>query len=556
MPNGEQAMVFAILICLFGLLIWGRWRYDVIAFGALVVALIVGVVPAEEAFSGFGHPATVIIALVLIVSRGLANFRRHRAAWPATAGGCRHALPVRRISASWARSVRRAVGGHEQCGCPGPADAAGSAGGCQGQAQPGAHPHAALLRLDSGRPGDPDRHAAQHHHRLLPRRGDWANPSACSTSPRSAPSPCAMVGDRLRGADRLAPHPDRERATGDDSTRRTCSSWRTTWPSLTGGSEGAKAIGQEGTPRSMNPVADEATIVQVSWAWCATAKRLPAGDRYGVCDRRGRRARRPGRPGGHREASRGALRPRIRRSAIRAEPETSRAAIWSCAEVVVPPGAQSDRPLRHLPAPAAALQRCTCWASRARASACAKRVRRLKPCRRAISCCHARAKRGPAGRSRPAGSAACRSPSAACRCSSADKAWPRRRHLRSLPSPCPASACFICRWRWPPSSPSTSSPASCPCGSSTTHVEWPVIVLLGSLIPIGQALETSGGTALIAGALVEPVDRPAGLGRADPADGHHHDPVRRHEQHGDRRHRRAHRRRHRRAPRGQSRRLS
>jgi di/tricarboxylate transporter len=33
-------------------------------------------------------------------------------------------------------------------------------------------------------------------------------------------------------------------------------------------------------------------------------------------------------------------------------------------------------------------------------------------------------------------------------------------------------------------------------------VEWPVIVLLGSLIPIGQALETSGGTALIAGGLV------------------------------------------------------
>jgi di/tricarboxylate transporter len=33
-------------------------------------------------------------------------------------------------------------------------------------------------------------------------------------------------------------------------------------------------------------------------------------------------------------------------------------------------------------------------------------------------------------------------------------------------------------------------------------VEWPVIVLLGSLIPVGQALETNGGTALIAGALV------------------------------------------------------
>ena len=55
------------------MLLWGRVRYDLVAFGALIVALLTGVVPQDEAFSGFGHPATVIIALVLIVSRGLAN---------------------------------------------------------------------------------------------------------------------------------------------------------------------------------------------------------------------------------------------------------------------------------------------------------------------------------------------------------------------------------------------------------------------------------------------------------------------------------------------------
>jgi di/tricarboxylate transporter len=38
-----------------------------------MVALLAGVVPISEAFSGFGHPATVIIALVLVVSRGLSN---------------------------------------------------------------------------------------------------------------------------------------------------------------------------------------------------------------------------------------------------------------------------------------------------------------------------------------------------------------------------------------------------------------------------------------------------------------------------------------------------
>jgi di/tricarboxylate transporter len=54
-------------------LIWGRWRYDLVAFVALLIALLTGVVPKEQAFSGFGHPATVIIALVLIISRGLSN---------------------------------------------------------------------------------------------------------------------------------------------------------------------------------------------------------------------------------------------------------------------------------------------------------------------------------------------------------------------------------------------------------------------------------------------------------------------------------------------------
>ncbi len=69
----DQAILFGLLIALFALLIWGRWRYDLVAFVALIAALILGVVPKEDAFSGFGHPATIIIALVLIVSRGLSS---------------------------------------------------------------------------------------------------------------------------------------------------------------------------------------------------------------------------------------------------------------------------------------------------------------------------------------------------------------------------------------------------------------------------------------------------------------------------------------------------
>src|SRR5919106_2183498 len=69
----EQTILFSLLVTVFALLIWGRWRYDLVAFVALVVALVAGVVPADQAFAGFGHPATAIIALVLIVSRGLSS---------------------------------------------------------------------------------------------------------------------------------------------------------------------------------------------------------------------------------------------------------------------------------------------------------------------------------------------------------------------------------------------------------------------------------------------------------------------------------------------------
>jgi di/tricarboxylate transporter len=69
----QQATIFAILAVVMALLIWGRWRYDVIAFAALLAAVIAGVVPADRAFSGFGHPATVVSAMVWSGSRGLSN---------------------------------------------------------------------------------------------------------------------------------------------------------------------------------------------------------------------------------------------------------------------------------------------------------------------------------------------------------------------------------------------------------------------------------------------------------------------------------------------------
>ena len=71
--TNDQLILFALLGLVFVFLVWGRWRYDLVAFIALLAALLTGIVPVDRAFSGFGHPATVIIALVLIVSRGLSN---------------------------------------------------------------------------------------------------------------------------------------------------------------------------------------------------------------------------------------------------------------------------------------------------------------------------------------------------------------------------------------------------------------------------------------------------------------------------------------------------
>ena len=69
----DQILISAIIAAVLGLFLWGRWRYDVVAVLALVTATLSGIVPAEAMFAGFGHPATVTVALVLILSRGLQN---------------------------------------------------------------------------------------------------------------------------------------------------------------------------------------------------------------------------------------------------------------------------------------------------------------------------------------------------------------------------------------------------------------------------------------------------------------------------------------------------
>ncbi|WP_110643157.1 SLC13 family permease [Salinicola sp. CPA57] len=62
--------VYLILALTLAAFIWGRFRYDLVAMAALLSGVLVGVVPADEAFSGFGHPAVITVAAVLVLSRG------------------------------------------------------------------------------------------------------------------------------------------------------------------------------------------------------------------------------------------------------------------------------------------------------------------------------------------------------------------------------------------------------------------------------------------------------------------------------------------------------
>ncbi len=67
----DQIIILGLLILMVGLFIWGRWRYDAISLGVLSVFVLLGYIQPEEAFNGFSHPAVITVALVLLISKGL-----------------------------------------------------------------------------------------------------------------------------------------------------------------------------------------------------------------------------------------------------------------------------------------------------------------------------------------------------------------------------------------------------------------------------------------------------------------------------------------------------
>jgi di/tricarboxylate transporter len=69
----DQIIVFTVLGFLLVLFIWGRIRYDIVALMGLLALVLSHIIPAKDAFNGFASSATITVAVVLIISRGLSN---------------------------------------------------------------------------------------------------------------------------------------------------------------------------------------------------------------------------------------------------------------------------------------------------------------------------------------------------------------------------------------------------------------------------------------------------------------------------------------------------
>lgn len=66
-----QPLILVILALTVGMFLWGRWRHDMVAAGALLACVLTGLIEPANAFAGFGHAAVVTVACVLILSHTL-----------------------------------------------------------------------------------------------------------------------------------------------------------------------------------------------------------------------------------------------------------------------------------------------------------------------------------------------------------------------------------------------------------------------------------------------------------------------------------------------------
>jgi di/tricarboxylate transporter len=67
----DHNIVFGVLILTLLLFAWGRIRHDLVALIALLILVITGIIDPARAFTGFGHPAVITVAAVLVIGKAL-----------------------------------------------------------------------------------------------------------------------------------------------------------------------------------------------------------------------------------------------------------------------------------------------------------------------------------------------------------------------------------------------------------------------------------------------------------------------------------------------------
>lgn len=73
MITNDQTIIMSILGLAIVLFMWGRWRYDLVALFILFLSVIAGVVPANQAFSGLADPVVTTVACILVISAAISR---------------------------------------------------------------------------------------------------------------------------------------------------------------------------------------------------------------------------------------------------------------------------------------------------------------------------------------------------------------------------------------------------------------------------------------------------------------------------------------------------
>ena len=166
----DEFVVFGVLLAALVLFVTGKVRYDIVALGALLILTVVQIVPAANAFRGFGHPAVITVGAVLVLSKmlessGVIDVLER---WFTHVG---QRLTVQIASLSGLVAVLSAfmnnVGALSLL-MPLAVRAANTA-----RRPIFALPDAAVVRVPAGRLDNAGRHAAEHNHRHIPPRSGW-----------------------------------------------------------------------------------------------------------------------------------------------------------------------------------------------------------------------------------------------------------------------------------------------------------------------------------------------------------------------------------------------